>query len=120
MTLETLSSISITSASSGTTSLSAYQHRYTLDTVIVNSAADQVVMLPNISAADVGDLMTIVKLGTGKVTVKALATQYIADGSVAGTIFNDQIIEPYASITLKAVSTTKWTVVSAFGTWQTT
>jgi len=76
--------------------------------------------LPSVTAADIGAQFTFVKLGSGKVTIHASDSAYIADSGAGGTIYNDSTMETYASITLRLVTDTKWIIIGGDGNWMTT
>lgn len=67
-----------------------------------------------------GKEITFVKKGAGKVTIQAPAGVTIADSTSAGSIYNDQASETWASITLVAITTTVWAIKGFDGTWTTT
>lgn len=85
----------------------------------VSSGTTQTLNLPTIAAGNIGTTFTIVKLGAGQVTIQANTGQYIADSSAAGTIYNNQSLQTYATITIMAVTTTKWIIIGYSGTWTT-
>lgn len=65
-----------------------------------------------------GSEIRFIKNGTGSITLTAAATTYIEDSSAAGTIYCSGT--GIATITLQGISTTRWVIVSATGTWTTT
>jgi len=89
-------------------------------TLTVNSGVAETLFLPAVAATDIGAQFTIVKLGTGQVTIIAAAGTYIADSGVGGTIYNDSTLESYACITLRLASATKWVITGGDGNWMTT
>ncbi len=89
------------------------------ETLTVNAAADVTVTLPAVTAADIGATVTVIKLGTGKVTVAANGTP-IADSAASGTIYNSAFFPPYASLTLRLADAGRWGIVSGDGAWITT
>ena len=89
-------------------------------TITVDSGSAQIINLPAITAADIGASITVVKLGAGKVTIKAAASTYIADSAAAGTLYNNAVTPPYASVTLRLVTSTRWMLISGYGSWITT
>lgn len=97
-----------TDLGSGTTFTMSYA---TLKTFTLPSSADLTDYL--------GKPITFVKVGAGQVTIQAGSGQYIADSSSAGTIYNAQTNEIYATITLVAITTTQWVIVGGMGTWTT-
>jgi hypothetical protein len=86
-------------------------------TITVNNAAAQTVTLPSVGAGDIGAQFTIVKLGTGKVVIDAPVGAFIADSTDGGTIYNNAVTPPYASLTLKLVTPTLWMLVGGEGSW---
>jgi hypothetical protein len=89
-------------------------------TITVNSAAARTVNLPAATAADIGANITVIKLGSGKVTIDAPAGVYIADSGAGGTIYNNAAVPAYAAITLRLVAVDRWVPVSGHGAWITT
>lgn len=89
-------------------------------TITVNAAGVQTVSLPSVAATDVGGWFTVVKLGAGQVTIDAADSDVIADSGAGDTIYNNIAAETYATITLRLVSETLWSITGAFGTWTTT
>jgi hypothetical protein len=86
----------------------------------MNSGSAKVFNLPVISSGDIGMKITLIKKGAGRVTIQANSGQYIDDSTSAGTIYDDQAAELTSTITLLAISTTQWVIVSANGIWITT
>jgi hypothetical protein len=89
-------------------------------TITVNSGSDQIVNLPDISAADIGGMFTIIKLGSGKVTAQAAAGDVIANSGSGGTIYNNVAGDTYVNITLRVAADGKWVMAGGHGTWITT
>ena len=89
-------------------------------TFTMSNTASKTFTLPTLSGSDLGKQVIFVKLGAGQVTIHAGAGQKIGDGSLAGTIYNSQANELWATVTLLAVSTSQWVIVSLDGTWSTT
>jgi hypothetical protein len=86
----------------------------------MSNAGTKTFTLPVIAAGDIGTQITFVKRGAGKVVIQANTGQYIDDSTSAGTIYDDQAAELTSTITLLAISTTQWVIVSANGIWITT
>jgi len=86
----------------------------------MSNAGTKTFTLPVIAAGDIGTIITFVKKGAGKVVIQANTGQYIDDSTSAGTIYDDQAAELTSTITLLAISTTQWVIVSANGIWITT
>jgi len=89
-------------------------------TITMTSADAETINLPSVAAAQKGLEFTIVKLGAGQVTIQAADSDIIVDSSAGGTILNSQAAEIYATITLRLVTDTKWTIIGMLGTWTTT
>lgn len=83
----------------------------------MNAATAKTFTLPTLTSSEVGKQITFVKLGAGKVTIQAAASQYIGGSSAAGTIYCDIAIEVYATITLIVVSETKLAIKGFDGTF---
>lgn len=86
----------------------------------MSHASTKTFNLPVIAAGDVGTQITFVKKGAGKVVIQANTGQFIDDSTSAGTIYDDQVAELTSTVTLLAISTTQWVIVSANGIWITT
>jgi len=89
-------------------------------TLTMDNASPKTFTLPTLSAGDLGKQITFVKKGAGKLTIQAGTGQKIADSGAAGTIYDTEAGETYASITLVATTTTQWNIVGFDGTWTTT
>jgi len=89
-------------------------------TITVTAGTPQIITLPAISAENIGAEITVVKLGTGGVTIQAYTFDAIAGSTVGGTIANGVVGETSATITLRIVSLDKWVVINSTGTWSTT
>ncbi|MGD9643705.1 MAG: hypothetical protein AB7V08_13320 [Elusimicrobiales bacterium] len=87
-------------------------------TITVNSASAQTINLPSVTAADIGAVITIIKLGAGRVTIDAPAGVYILDSASGGTIYNGSTSR--AAITLRLISATQWVATEGEGAWITT
>ena len=115
------------SISSGTATIPKYTVRIVFDdttaafgeTITVNSASDVIVTLPPVTAGDVGATITVIKVGTGKVTLAANGTP-IADSDANGTIYNNAFSPAYAALTLRLADETHWGILSGDGAWLTT
>lgn len=86
----------------------------------MNAATAKAFNLPADLTTVVGKTLTITKLGAGKVTVQANTGQTIADGTSAGTAYDDQATELSATIVLQVISTTQIIIAGYDGTWSTT
>ena len=86
----------------------------------MNNAAAKTFTMPTLTASEIGKSMTIVKIGTGKVTLALVDLQVIADSGIQGTIYNEQADETYATLVFMVLSTSKLVIVGAHGTWTTT
>jgi hypothetical protein len=89
-------------------------------TLVMNNAGTKTFSLPSVAAGDVGTWYTFVKIGAGKVIIDAADSDTIADSGAGDTIYNDQTLEIYATITLELVSETQWAIIGASGTFVTT
>ncbi|MGD9643706.1 MAG: DUF1566 domain-containing protein [Elusimicrobiales bacterium] len=89
-------------------------------TITVNSASDQTINLPSVTAADIGATITIIKLGAGRVTIDAPAGAYVLNSTSGGTVYNSAVSPPYAAITLRLVNSTLWLPVGVQGSWEPT
>lgn len=89
-------------------------------TITVNSSSAQTVYLPDIDGSNIGGTFTIVKLGTGAVTIDAGGTDVIANSGQGDTIYNNVAGEVYADITLQVAADGKWVIAGGHGTWITT
>jgi hypothetical protein len=87
-------------------------------TFVCNSTSDQTFNLPSVDTPDIGFECTILKVGSGKVTIDAADSDTIQDSGAGDTIYcSDTGI---ASITLLLARPTSWYITSAVGTWITT
>ena len=86
-------------------------------TLTMESGSSYIFYLPTLSSSEVGKPIMFVKKGSGQLTIYASGSQIISDSSAGGTIYDDQVNETYATITLTPISTTQWVVSSGEGTW---
>ena len=89
-------------------------------TITVNSGSAQIINLPDITAADIGATITVVKLGPGRVAIDAPVGAYIADSASGGTIYNNAVSPAYAVLTLRVVTSTMWMPINGYSSWITT
>ncbi|MDO8970731.1 MAG: hypothetical protein Q7U74_08590 [Saprospiraceae bacterium] len=87
-------------------------------TFTINSASLQTIILPVVGSEDIGAEVTVVKLGTGQVTIQSGTGNYIADSTLNGTLYNDTV-DTYATTTIRLISATKWVIVGGDGVWTT-
>ena len=90
-------------------------------TIQMNAAANnKAITLFTPVAADVGKRFTFTNIGTGRLTVNVAGSGVqLNNGTAAtGTMYSDD--DYVASLTVEVQSATKWTVISAVGTWATT
>ncbi|MCX5790651.1 MAG: hypothetical protein NTY45_00275, partial [Elusimicrobia bacterium] len=103
------------SGTGNTVSLSSYPVGVTL---VSSGPGDITYTLPIGSIAGLGAQFIFVKLGTGKVTIEAESSGYIADGN---TVHNNAYAPAYASITLRLVTLNpvRWMIFYGDGAWVT-
>lgn len=86
-------------------------------TFYMNSADDKTFSLPDMTAYDDGGTVKFKKMGTGKLTIDAVAGEYISDSGSGDGIFT---LSTYASITLVYNhGDERWYIDNAVGTWVT-
>ena len=90
------------------------------ETITCNSVDPETFYLPSVNASDIGMWYRFVKLGAGMLTVEAADVDKIADSGAGDTIYNDEPLQTYATLTLLLVSATQWTITEGHGTWTTT
>ena len=87
----------------------------------MNAATAKTFTFPSVGATEDGARLTISKVGSGKLTLQMVDSDKVHDSSAAGTIYNDQSSEIWATITLEYCdATTTWNIIGAAGTWITT
>jgi len=87
---------------------------------LVMNAADKTFSLPSVSAANVGALVKVAFINTGKLTIDAADADTIDDSGAGEGIYCEQNGEKYSSIALRLISATEWIIVAAKGIWTTT
>lgn len=87
-------------------------------TFTCDSTSAQTFLLPSVDTVDIGTVFTIVKLGTGRVTIDAADSDTIEDSGAGDTIYCAD--EGDAVITLRLFTATGWNILFANGTWITT
>jgi len=87
-------------------------------TITVTAAAT--ITLPAVGDGDIGATITIVKAGAGSVIIAAEGSDTIADSGEGGTIYNNVAAETYATITLRLITGTKWSILGGNGSWTVT
>jgi len=90
------------------------------ETITCTSASAETFYLPSVDVSHVGAWFRFVKLGPGDLTVEAADSDKIADSGVGDTIYNDEPLQTYATLTLLLVSATQWAITEGHGTWTTT
>lgn len=85
---------------------------------VCNSTSTQTFNLPSVTASDIGFYCTIIKIGSGQVTIDAADSDTIQDSGAGDTIYCADT--GIASITLVLCRETAWYITSAVGTWVTT
>ena len=87
----------------------------------MNSADDKTFTLPSVAAGDIGDILTFIKLGAGKVTIATADADTIHDSAAGGTLYNDIATETYASVSIMLTGATQWSMINKSGIgWITT
>lgn len=90
------------------------------ETITCTSSNAETFYLPSVDASHVGSWFRFVKLGSGSMTIEAADTDRIADSGQGDTIYNDEPLQTYATLTLILVSATQWAITEGHGTWTTT
>jgi hypothetical protein len=88
--------------------------------IMDNGANDVTVTLPSIEAAHIGSAFTVVKLGTGKVTIQASDSDTIENSGATGTIYNEEADRGAALLVTRVVTATKFGLDGGLGVWTTT
>lgn len=83
-------------------------------TLVVDNLVDVSVHLPNATTSLIGQKFTIVKTNTNVVSI--LSNERILESTLGGKLISEAL-EAYSSITLILVSSDKWVVTAANGTW---
>ena len=74
--------------------------------------------LPSVTASDIGVHFTFSRLNQlGTIMVHANDSDFIADSSAGGNIWNDSAEENYTSITLTLLKYNQWVITAGHGTW---
>lgn len=87
--------------------------------LVMNSSSAQTFTLPTGTSGNIGIKYTIVKKGTGTVTITAASGNYIMDSSSGGSDFNSTSNETWATQQIQLIDSTHWVVIGGSGTWQT-
>jgi len=87
-------------------------------TLRMNQASPMTFLLPPTFNSTDGARVIFMKLGAGRLTVKAAGTDTIRNSSNGGMIYCDPPDETYASLSLEYVfAVSKWVVNGVQGTW---
>jgi len=81
--------------------------------------SDATCILPTYHANDLWAWLTIVRMGTGILTVSADATSRIEYSSLAGSIYCEETKRRAANITLQWVAANQMAIMAGLGTWST-
>lgn len=84
-----------------------------------STSSERTINLPTLTNDDIGTWITVVKLGTGKISIFAPAGATVSDSSDAGSVYNDNFSETYATITLLLATANKWVITGIDGSWVT-
>ena len=84
----------------------------------MNSAGDKSFTFPSLGSSEDGARVTFIKQGSGKLTIIAVDSDIIHEGSAAGSIYS---ITDYAMAMLEYVhAMNRLVFISAYGSWTTT
>lgn len=90
------------------------------ETITCTSSSIETFYLPSVDASDVGAWFRFVKLGSGNLIIEAADLDKIADSGAGDTIYNDDPLQTYATLTVVLASATQWVITEGHGTWTTT
>ncbi len=79
----------------------------------MNSSGNKIFLLPVLTSEEVGMELTLVKIGAGNVRINGNTAQAVDEGIG----LENTTAETAATVTLVAVTTTKWVVKGIRGTW---
>jgi hypothetical protein len=74
--------------------------------------------LPTISSKDVNCWLTIMRTGTGRLTIIPSVSAYIDYGSAGGRMWCEEKRRSAANLTLQVMTSTRWAVIGATGIWK--
>lgn len=74
--------------------------------------------LPTISAKDVNCWLTIMRTGTGRLTIIPDAAAYIDFGTAGGRMWCEEKRRYAANVSLQVMTSARWAVIGATGIWK--
>ena len=86
-------------------------------TLAMNSSSNLAFTLFAPTAADVGFEVTFVNINTGRLTILVAGSGVVIASDGTEGIYSDD--DKFATLTLRLVSATQWSIVGAHGTWTT-
>lgn len=89
-------------------------------TITCDSSDPETFYLPSVDLTHVGTWFRFVKIGSGDIIIEAANSDKIADSGAGDTIYNNEPLQTYATLTLLLVSATQWAITEGHGTWTTT
>ena len=75
--------------------------------ITINSASDKTIMLPTVDSLNIGEFLTIIKLGAGAVTILRADSDTINGAAQAKNAMGDDL---FSTITLRLLSATAWVI----------
>ena len=87
---------------------------------VIENASPVQLNLPSVSAANIGKIVEVHKLGAGNLVIDAADSDTINDSSAGGTVSNTEAAQTYAVIRLRLCTATHWRMAAyPSGTWTT-
>jgi hypothetical protein len=88
--------------------------------LIIDNASPVNIILPSVAAEDIGDWISVHKLGVGNLTITSVDSDGIENSSTPGTVSNTTAAQTWANITLFLATATLWKFKnSPLGSWAT-
>lgn len=82
------------------------------------TSADLVATLPTVEAKDLWAWLTILRIGTYKLTVTADPNSYIEYSSIGGSLYCEETRRRAANVQLQLVGVNQWAIIAGFGIWE--
>jgi len=80
-------------------------------------ATDTICRLPQITSRDLWAWVTIIRMGSGKLTITANSADRIEYSSEGGSCFCEEVRRKAANVTLQIVDLGQWAISAGLGIW---
>ena len=84
----------------------------------LNGSNDVICYLPSVGASDIDSLISIMRLGTGRLTIRCADLDTIEKSTAGGGIYCEESGRKSANLNLYLATETKWAILGGTGIWK--